>query len=309
MNSIQDLWSGVRNHPWKLLANMFTTFSVIQTVILGVSLFVPGVTVSGWIPIVAVLVVSVGWELKKVWKPSRIDLQVANSGTTIEVVFGDLFAQHGILAIAVNDFFDSELGEPVSDKSVHGIFLKKRFGGHVGPFDKQVDAELAKVQSESAERAQWKTKRYPIGSTALLQVNQDRYIAFAFATTDPTTSKASADVTMMWTSLHDLWERVGIEAGGYSLSVGLGGALGLKLVDSTGQVRGNVRSWARSSSTRSCRPCRPPACPARPIVMNQRKGRSVNNQFEEKVKLYQERVTAFMAQARDWCQAHGLNSH
>ncbi|MCA8332670.1 macro domain-containing protein [Burkholderia cepacia] len=224
MNSIKDLWNGVRSHPWKLLANMFTAFSVIQTVIRGVSLFVPGVTISGWIPIVAVLVVSVGWGLKKVWKPSRIDFQVANSGTTVEVVFGDLFAQDGIRAIAVNDFFDSELGKPVSDKSVHGIFLMKCFGGHAEPFDKQVDAELANVQSESVERAEGKTKRYKIGATALLHVNQDRYIAFAFATTDPNTSKASADVTMMWTSLHALWERTRIEAGGYPINIPLVGS-------------------------------------------------------------------------------------
>jgi hypothetical protein len=32
----------------------------------------------------------------------------------------------------------------------------------------------------------------------------------------------------------------------------------------------------------------------------------MNNQFDEKVKLYQERVAAFMAQAREWCLAHGL---
>jgi hypothetical protein len=30
------------------------------------------------------------------------------------------------------------------------------------------------------------------------------------------------------------------------------------------------------------------------------------DQFEEKVRQYQERVTAFMAQAQAWCAAHGL---
>ena len=55
----------------------------------------------------------------KVWKPSKIDICVANCNSTIEVVFGDLFEQDGIRVIAVNEFFDSELGKPVSDKSVH----------------------------------------------------------------------------------------------------------------------------------------------------------------------------------------------
>lgn len=224
MSSLRDLLNGMQRHPFKLLANAFAAFSVIQTIIRGVSLFVPGISISGPIPLLAVFLFSVGWGAKKVWKPSRIEVPVANCGTVIEVLFGDLFEQDGIRAIAVNDFFDSELGKPVSDKSVHGIFLKKCFGGHQEAFDKQVDAELANVASEPAVRSQGKMKRFPIGSTALITANNDRYIAFAFATTDPTTCKASANVTMMWAALHDLWQRGRIEAGGYPINLPLVGS-------------------------------------------------------------------------------------
>lgn len=75
--------------------------------------------------------------------------KIANSNTVIEVIFGDLFEQSGIRAIAVNEFFDSKIGKPVSDKSLHGIFLQKCFGGHPEPFDKQVDEQLKNVQSKS----------------------------------------------------------------------------------------------------------------------------------------------------------------
>ncbi len=112
----------------------------------------------------------------------------------------------------------------MSDKSVHGIFLKKCFGGHPETFDKQVDAELANVASEPVARSQGKMKRFPIGSTALITANNDRYIAFAFASTDPATCKASANVTMMWTALHDLWQRGRIEAGGYPINLPLVGS-------------------------------------------------------------------------------------
>ncbi|CAE6760705.1 hypothetical protein R69776_03357 [Paraburkholderia nemoris] len=224
MNSLRDLLNGIRRHPVKMLAYMFTAFSIMQTIIRGVSMFVPGIYISGSIPFAAVIVISVSWGLKKVWKPSRIDLPIANCATVIEVVFGDLFAQEGIRAIAVNNFFDSELGKPVSDKSVHGILLKKCFGGHAEPFDKQVDEQLAAIESENVERPEGKTKRFPIGSTAMINVNQDRYIAFAFSETDPATSKARSDVTMMWSALHSLWERARIEAGGHSLNLPLVGS-------------------------------------------------------------------------------------
>ncbi|ARU21545.1 Fis family transcriptional regulator [Ralstonia solanacearum] len=224
MSSLRDLLNGIQRHPFKLLTNAFTAFSVIQTIVRGVSLFVPGISISGPIPLFAVFLVSVAWGGRKVWKPSRIEVPVSNCGTVIEVLFGDLFEQDGIRAIAVNDFFDSELGKPVSDKSVHGIFLKKCFGGHPETFDKQVDAELANVASESVARSQGKTKRFPIGSTALITVNDDRYIALAFASTDPATCKASANVTMMWTALHNLWQRGRVEAGGYPINLPLVGS-------------------------------------------------------------------------------------
>ena len=224
MNSLKDLLNGIQRHPVKMLAYMFTAFSIIQTIIRGVSLFVPGIYISGPIPFAAVIVISVSWGLKKIWKPSRVELPIANCATVIEVVFGDLFAQEGIRAIAVNNFFDSELGKPVSDKSVHGLFLKKCFGGHAEPFDKQVDEQLAAIESENVERPEGKTKRFPIGSTAMINANQDRYIAFAFSETDPATSKARSDVTMMWSALHSLWERARIEAGGHSLNLPLVGS-------------------------------------------------------------------------------------
>ncbi len=101
MSSLRDLLNGMQRHPFKLLANAFTAFSVIQTIVRGVSLFVPGISIGGPIPLFAVFLFSVGWGTRKVWKPSRIEVPVANCGTVIEVLFGDLFEQDGIRAIAV----------------------------------------------------------------------------------------------------------------------------------------------------------------------------------------------------------------
>ena len=38
-------------------------------------------------------------------KPQRIRIKIANTDTTIEVLFGDLFALDGLRAIAVSEFF------------------------------------------------------------------------------------------------------------------------------------------------------------------------------------------------------------
>ena len=224
MRSLVDLCRGIFRHPFKTIQYIFTAFSVIFTLVKAVTHFVPGVEIEGPVVFAAVIFTSLCFGLKKVWKPSKIKISIANANTAIEVIFGDLFEQSGIRAIAVNEFFDSKLGKPVSDKSLHGIFLQKCFGGHPDPFDKQIDAQLKGVESQEVEKIDGKTKRFPIGSTAMVSANQDRYLVFAFAKTNPETCKAYADVTMMWIALNDMWQRARMESGGHPLNLPLVGS-------------------------------------------------------------------------------------
>jgi hypothetical protein len=224
MQSLVDLWRGIWQQPWKTIQYIFTSFSVIFTAVKAVTYFFPPIKFEGRTPFALAILISVAFGFKKVWKPSRIQIPIANCNSIIEVVFGDLFEQEGIRAIAVNEFFDSIIGKPVSDKSIHGIFLKKCFGGHPESFDKQVAEELKHTPSVEVVKIEGKTRCYPIGSTALIAVNQDKYIAFAFTKTDPQTCKAYSDVTLMWTALNDLWKRVRIEAGGHAVNLPLVGS-------------------------------------------------------------------------------------
>lgn len=219
-----DLFNGIIRHPWRTACHAFVAFSVLWTLIEGLNYFVPGIQIKGPITLIVIVLVSIGYALKMIWKPSKVQIKVSNCNTTIEVLFGDLFQQEGIRAIAVNEFFDSKLGKPVSDKSLHGIFLNKCFGGHPEPFDKQVNEQLKNEKSEEVTRPEGKTKRFPIGTSALIMVDKDRYLAFSFAKTDLVTSKAFSDVTMMWVALHKLWERARVESGGYPLNVPLVGS-------------------------------------------------------------------------------------
>ena len=224
MRSLADLWRGVSRHPWKTAGNIFTSFSVLFTLAKALNFFIPAIKFEGPFALAVAVVISIGFGLKKVWKPSRIEIPIANCNTTIEVVFGDLFEQDGIRVVAVGEFFDSKLGKPVSDKSVHGLFLQKCFGGYPEPFDKQIDEQLKNREFSEVAKVEGKSRRYAIGTTALIAVNQDRYIAFAFARTDPDTCKAYSDVTTMWVALHELWQRVRVESGGHAVNLPLVGS-------------------------------------------------------------------------------------
>jgi hypothetical protein len=224
MQSLKDLWRGLVRHPWKSAYYAFTAFSVIFTLITGITHFVPGIRIEGPFALTMVVILSIFYSLKKVWKPSKVDIIVANTNTIIEVLFGDIFSEDGIRAIAVSEFFDSELGKPVSDKSLHGIFLKRCFGGHPESFDVQVDEQLLGIQGINTNKVDGKGIAYPIGTTALVSVDSDRYLLFAFTKVDPNTCKASSDVTMMWEALNKLWQRARIESGGHPLNLPLVGS-------------------------------------------------------------------------------------
>lgn len=225
LNGLRDLGRGIINHPVKALKYAFSGFSVLFTTVKGIDRFIPSIKIGGPFALWGAVIVSVAYAFHKVWKPSTAKIRVANCNTVIEILFGDVFEQDGIRAIAVNEFFDSKLGKPVSDLSVHGIFLKKCFGGHQEPFDKQVENELRDEQAtEVPEKIEGKTACYPIGSTAMITANQDRYLAFAFAKTDPKTCKAYTNVELMWRALYRMWARARVESGGYPINLPLVGS-------------------------------------------------------------------------------------
>ena len=219
-----DLWRGIRRHPWRTPRDAFLAFSALWTVTEGLSYFVPGFDIKGVFSLCAIIAVSVIFALYRVAKPTRIEIKVPHTDTVLEILFGDLFAQEGYRAIAVNEFFDSELGKVVAEESLHGLFLKRCFGGHPESFDKQVGEELKGTPSQRVDRPSGKPLRYEIGTCALLTVDVDRYVTFAFTETDVMTCKASADVNMLWRSLDGLWKKARIETGGKSLNVPLVGS-------------------------------------------------------------------------------------
>lgn len=225
MQSLNDLWFGFTKHKWKTLTYIFTCFSVLYTLVKITTQFFPSVQIAGPAPLIAGILISCGWGLWKVWKPSKITIKIANSATCIEVVFGDIFEKDGIRAIGVSEFFETQLGQPVSDKSLHGAFLKRHFSGFPDSIDKQLAGQLANVESTQVpEKTEGKTLCYAIGTTAVISVNEDRYILFALTKTVPATCKVYSDVELMWRALHKLWQRARVECNGYPLNLPLVGS-------------------------------------------------------------------------------------
>ena len=228
-----ELWRGLRFRPWRSLIYTFTAFTVLLTFIDRITYFLPNIPIDNEYTLIMISLVSLLFCVSQIWKPSSVIIKVATTNTEIEVLFGDLFDQSdGLRGIAVTEFFESELGSPVSEESLHGMFLKKFFEDERAKFDKQLKKQLKNISSKDVAKKYGKTKSYPIGTTALIETETETetetkcgtYILFASAEADPNTLKASSDVTKMCTAMHGLWQRARIASGGKPLIIPLIGS-------------------------------------------------------------------------------------
>jgi small nuclear ribonucleoprotein (snRNP)-like protein len=194
--------------PCKILKEALVALGVMFGLYQGIAVFIPNFVpkITGWHPLLVFFFVSIIWGRCWTWKRRQINFKIPNTNTTIEVLFGDLFKQEGMRVIPVNEFFDSEIGTPVSETSLHGIFINKCLGGHSSSFDEEVGKQLTGVQStEVLNKPKGKNKSYSIGTTVVIRADNIKYLAFALAKTRPDTCKAYCDVATMWIALNGLW--------------------------------------------------------------------------------------------------------
>lgn len=174
---------------------------------------------------------SVVYGVWRAWPVSRVELAVPNSDTVLCIEFGDIWQKQGCVAIQVNEFFDSILGNHVSPNSLHGQFIRDVLRSQSSDFDRYVTQALSNIPYEDVPRTSGNTKRYKIGTTAALDIGPQRYLLFAFTKTDTTTLKASASVHELWDALSGLWAAITIHGNGDPVSMPLvgGGLSGIGL--------------------------------------------------------------------------------
>lgn len=211
-------------HPIALICQAFIGFSVIWTITESLTHFFGWTLLKDYRWFVISILLGFAYGIYHLWRPSKIVITIPISDVTIVVEFGDIFKCDGISAIPVNEYFDSELGKPVSPKSLHGIFIQRCFGGHPDAFDRQVDSQLARADFTNVPKEFGKTRKYPIGTSVMVEAGEREYLLFAFTHTDPATCKARADVPLMFKALTGLWQTARVELNGNSLNLPLVGS-------------------------------------------------------------------------------------
>lgn len=225
MSLWERLTTGPRLHPWRFITALGLSYSVGWTVLEPVTALVGIATDAGprtYLMLVALSLVA-GFVVSA--RPSRVSFRPRATNFRLTLRFGDLFDLEGIKAIPFNDFFDVELGPPVSERSLHGQLIKRVWGGHPEALAARLD-EVLPPDFERVPRDHGRTRRYEVGTTIRLDTGHGAFLLTALSRTDPTTHKAHATLRDLWTALEGLWARARETANGEPLVVPLfGGGL------------------------------------------------------------------------------------
>ena len=192
-------------------------------------------------------------------EPLHTKIEITKGRTYLNISFGDIFSHYdkSHIAISVNEFFDTQIGgrqgqvgDIVAENSLHGLFIKKIYHSNAQILDNNVDVALQGVASTPVNRPIGKNKKYPIGTTAVINGGNHKQFLFAFAKTDITTNKASADVPTMWYALEGLWDAVRTHSNGLPITIPLvGGGLSNVGLDSESLLKIIILSIIKASET------------------------------------------------------------
>ena len=202
------------------------TYGGIWLVVESIGAFFESFAPKGWLWY-GVMVVSAaaggGW---RAWPKRGIEFAIPGTDSTIEIRFGDIFASEGIAVISVNEYFDGELGDHVSENSLHGGFIRDVLGGQSSAFFDLTSKALEGVvpEEKGVVRSSGRPDRYAIGTSARVDVKDRRYLLAVLAHTDLETLKAWATVHDLWACLSGVWEGVRAHSNGMSVNVPLIGS-------------------------------------------------------------------------------------
>ena len=203
-----------------------TTYGALWVVLDSLSRFFESPKPGGWAGYGAFLAGAAIGGLYRAWPRKRVEFTIPGSGSTFEIKFGDIFDGGAVVVIPVNDFFDGELGDHVSETSLHGQFIKGVLGGQSQSFSHLTSEALTGVEpkEEGVARLSGRCNRYALGTVARVDVAGQRYLLAVLSHTDPLSLKASASLHDLWTCLTGVWNGVREHASGRPVSIPLIGS-------------------------------------------------------------------------------------
>lgn len=171
-----------------LLKNSLMAFGIISSMVTVLWAIFPKdlpdfVAKCPWLIFGVLVLISICYGLITVRNKNKITLSLTPK-VKAKIYEGDLLAQNGIIVIPVNDYFDTIVDNKIiSENTLHGMFIKRFFGGDEKNLRSQITKVLSTVTPASVNttRKTGNKKRYPLGT--VVEVTKDERVFYLVALT------------------------------------------------------------------------------------------------------------------------------
>ena len=228
---------GVAKKPLKALVSIFIAYAAIWTILEPLLSIVSPAReyISGELKFFILVFTSILIGLYKSAVPKEITLQYSNS--IIKIVFGDLFSLDGIKGIPVSRYFFEIEVIPTSlqNKVIQSFIQSKEGSKGFENYERSLSSALEGEQYQEIRRNtnQPKERYYPLGTTALLELESEIYMLFALTETEIKgyISSDNCNISKMWVALEVFWQKAHIYSRGKAVNIPLigSGVTGIKL--------------------------------------------------------------------------------
>jgi len=136
-------------------------------------------------------------------------IALPESNTRISIAVSDILDQKGSIVIGTSDTFDTELGEIIDPNSLQGQLLTKIYQSDKAALDQDITDALKEMTAEvDTTKIYGKQERYPIGTVATVQRNNNRYFLIAFNKMLPDKKRVSTEIRDLWFALSSCWNTI-----------------------------------------------------------------------------------------------------
>ena len=221
-NIFKRFWIALGLRPIEYVLSVLFSFGLLWSVLEPIVQFLKP-DIGGGYKFLVFFIICLIIGAYRITPPRKIKIRIKNTNTRVEIKFSDLFQETGHKIISVNEYFDSELGKPVSPQSLHGIFIQKILGGHKRILDEAIDTQLKVTPHEVVNREMGKDKKFKIGTTIFVEHDNNLYYLVALAKTDEN-YKAYTNPSLLLEAMEGLWKKVRNECNGNPVNIPLIGS-------------------------------------------------------------------------------------
>lgn len=154
--------------------------------------------------IAVLLLIFVGMTLFMLY---RVKVELNVNGTNVKVRVGDVLSadSQAIKVIHCNEYFDTELGDIISENTLHGKYLKKYYTNvaDLNDLDSRIAQTLQNGRVDKSRKSGKQTK-YKLGE---LFVDKNNFVLLAFSRFDAD-NRAFIDPGDYWNCLVNMWENL-----------------------------------------------------------------------------------------------------